>query len=98
MIFENYNLTFAYISINRTPTNVHVTELNLTLTIICYVFQKDDWSFPHGARLKVRCRELGLYKLLGDAGPRCQNGQWTSRLPSCVPTTMLTNFTGLLNG
>ncbi|KAH0812019.1 hypothetical protein GEV33_010772 [Tenebrio molitor] len=42
----------------------------------------------------IRCRELGLYKLLGTASPRCQNGVWSSRLPSCVPTTLLTNFTG----
>lgn len=49
--------------------------------------------FPHGSQLQVRCRELGLYKLLGTANPRCQNGDWSTRLPSCVPTTLLTNFT-----
>lgn len=42
----------------------------------------------------MRCKQLGLYKLLGTANPRCQNGNWTTRLPSCVPTTLLTNFTG----
>ncbi|CAH1372424.1 unnamed protein product [Tenebrio molitor] len=51
------------------------------------------WVFPHEAKLQIRCRELGLYKLLGTASPRCQNGVWSSRLPSCVPTTLLTNFT-----
>lgn len=49
--------------------------------------------FPHGSQLQVRCKQLGLYKLLGTANPRCQNGNWTTRLPSCVPTTLLTNFT-----
>ncbi|XP_045463951.1 locomotion-related protein Hikaru genki [Harmonia axyridis] len=51
------------------------------------------WVFPHGAKLQLRCREVGLYKLVGTASPRCENGVWSSRLPSCVPTTMLTNFT-----
>ncbi|XP_072397120.1 locomotion-related protein Hikaru genki [Diabrotica undecimpunctata] len=51
------------------------------------------WTFPHGAKLHTRCIELGLYKLLGTPTPQCQNGQWSSRLPSCVPTTILTNFT-----
>ncbi|XP_023016189.2 locomotion-related protein hikaru genki [Leptinotarsa decemlineata] len=51
------------------------------------------WTFPHGAKLHTRCTELGLYKLLGTATPQCQNGAWSSRLPSCVPTTLLTNFT-----
>lgn len=51
------------------------------------------WTFPHGAKLHVRCRELGLYKLVGTATPRCENGVWSTRLPSCVPTTLLTNFT-----
>lgn len=57
-------------------------------------FKAAGWVFPHGARLQIRCRELGLYKLLGTATPRCQNGVWSSKLPSCVPTTLLTNFTG----
>ncbi|KAJ3629526.1 hypothetical protein MTP99_013917 [Tenebrio molitor] len=55
------------------------------------------WVFPHEAKLQIRCRELGLYKLLGTASPRCQNGVWSSRLPSCVPTTLLTNFTGIIS-
>ncbi|XP_017770659.1 PREDICTED: locomotion-related protein Hikaru genki-like, partial [Nicrophorus vespilloides] len=51
------------------------------------------WVFPHGSKLHIRCREVGLYKLLGFATPQCQNGLWSAKLPSCVPTTMLTNFT-----
>ncbi|KAL1517086.1 hypothetical protein ABEB36_000895 [Hypothenemus hampei] len=50
-------------------------------------------AFPHGLQLQVRCKELGLYKLLGTSNPRCHNGEWSTRLPSCVPTTLLTNFT-----
>ncbi|XP_030766186.1 locomotion-related protein Hikaru genki [Sitophilus oryzae] len=49
--------------------------------------------FPHGSQLQIRCRELGLYKLLGTANPRCHNGEWSTRLPSCVSTTLLTNYT-----
>lgn len=58
------------------------------------VWQNPGIVFPHGSQLQVRCKQLGLYKLLGTANPRCQNGNWTTRLPSCVPTTLLTNFTG----
>lgn len=60
------------------------------------LFKTAGWVFPHGAKLQIRCRELGLYKLLGTATPRCQNGAWSTKLPSCVPTTLLTNFTGEL--
>ncbi|XP_065172181.1 locomotion-related protein Hikaru genki [Atheta coriaria] len=51
------------------------------------------WVLPHGAKLQTRCKELGMYKLLGAASPQCQNGEWSSKLPSCVPTTLITNFT-----
>jgi hypothetical protein len=50
--------------------------------------------FPHGAQVSVRCRELGVYKLLGESALECQNGVWSHRVPNCIPTTLLTNFTG----
>ncbi|KAF4518190.1 hypothetical protein B566_EDAN005915, partial [Ephemera danica] len=41
----------------------------------------------------MRCRELGLYKLLGESALHCQNGAWSHRIPNCIPTTLVTNFT-----
>lgn len=61
----------------------------------CVILLKTaGWVLPHGAKLQTRCKELGMYKLLGAASPQCQNGEWSSKLPSCVPTTLITNFTG----
>lgn len=66
---------------------------HLVVTFRNVSMQTAGWVFPHGAKLQIRCRELGLYKLLGASSPRCQNGAWSHKLPSCVPTTLLTNFT-----
>ncbi|XP_059475487.1 locomotion-related protein Hikaru genki-like [Neocloeon triangulifer] len=49
--------------------------------------------FPDGAQVSVRCRELGVYKLLGESSLTCQNGVWSHEVPNCIPTTLLTNFT-----
>ncbi|KAF5306446.1 hypothetical protein FQR65_LT07358 [Abscondita terminalis] len=66
---------------------------HLVVTFRNVSIQTAGWVFPHGAKLQIRCRELGLYKPVGMATPRCQNGAWSHKLPSCVPTTLLTNFT-----
>ncbi|VEN60620.1 unnamed protein product [Callosobruchus maculatus] len=66
---------------------------HLLITFRNVTIRSTGWDFPHGAKLQMRCRELGLYKLLGTSAPQCQNGAWNARLPSCVPTTLLTNFT-----
>ncbi|XP_031353788.1 locomotion-related protein Hikaru genki-like [Photinus pyralis] len=66
---------------------------HLVVTFRNVSIQTAGWVFPHGAKLQIRCRELGLYKPVGMATPRCQNGGWSHKLPSCVPTTLLTNFT-----
>jgi hypothetical protein len=60
--------------------------------VVCV--QTERLTFPHGATVLVRCRELGVYKLLGESALQCQNGAWTHRIPACIPTTILTNFTG----
>lgn len=52
------------------------------------------WAVPHGHSLQARCKDLGLYKLLGESRVLCSNGLWAPRMPSCVPTTLLTNFSG----
>lgn len=52
------------------------------------------WDLPHGHTLQARCRDLGLYKLLGESKVLCSNGLWAPKMPSCVPTTLLTNYSG----
>lgn len=52
------------------------------------------WDVPHGHSLQARCKDLGLYKLLGETRVLCSNGQWAPRIPTCVSTTLLTNFSG----
>jgi hypothetical protein len=51
---------------------------------------------PHNEKVAVRCRELGKYKLVGDSLLHCRNGMWNGKLPSCIPTTALANYTGKL--
>ncbi|GAB6027897.1 hypothetical protein CHUAL_002112 [Chamberlinius hualienensis] len=50
-------------------------------------------QFAHGTLLHARCETVGLYKFIGNSTIRCRNGHWEKRLPSCLPTTYLTNFT-----
>lgn len=51
-----------------------------------------NWDLPHGHTLQARCEDLGLYKLVGEAKVLCSNGLWAPKLPQCVPTTLLTNY------
>lgn len=53
-----------------------------------------DTHFPHGSIIVARCKLFGLYKLKGDSSLHCENGEWTPKWPECVPTTVVTNFTG----
>jgi hypothetical protein len=55
-------------------------------------FQTVGWDLPHGHTLQARCKDLGLFKLLGEAKVLCSNGLWAPRMPQCVPTTILTNY------
>ncbi|KAM3968462.1 locomotion-related protein hikaru genki [Aphomia sociella] len=50
--------------------------------------------FPHGSNIVARCKHYGLYKLKGESMLRCENGEWAPKWPECVPTTVVTNFTG----
>lgn len=50
--------------------------------------------FPHGSVLVSRCKHFGLYKMKGENTLRCENGEWTPKMAECVPTTVVTNFTG----
>lgn len=56
--------------------------------------QSVGWDLPHGHSLQARCSDLGMYKLLGESRVLCSNGLWAPRMPSCVPTTLLTNYSG----
>lgn len=56
------------------------------------ILQNVGWDLPHGHSLQARCQELGIYKLLGESRVLCSNGLWAPRMPSCVPTTILTNY------
>ncbi|XP_041986294.1 locomotion-related protein Hikaru genki-like [Aricia agestis] len=52
-----------------------------------------DTYFPHGSIITARCKHFGLYKIKGDNVVRCENGIWSTKMPTCVPTSILTNFT-----
>ncbi|XP_076764258.1 locomotion-related protein hikaru genki isoform X1 [Xylocopa sonorina] len=64
-----------------------VTYKNITISV-------DKITIPHGERVTVRCRELGKYKLIGDSLLHCRNASWNGKLPSCTPTTAISNYTG----
>ncbi|CAK9802427.1 Locomotion-related protein Hikaru genki [Anthophora plagiata] len=63
-----------------------VTYKNITISV-------DKIAVPHGERVTVRCRELGKYKLVGDSLLHCRNTSWNGKLPSCSPTTAISNYT-----
>lgn len=60
--------------------------------ILLQLLQTIGWVLPHGQALQARCSEIGMYKLLGESRVHCSNGLWAPRMPSCVPTTLLTNY------
>ncbi|XP_023947925.1 locomotion-related protein Hikaru genki [Bicyclus anynana] len=66
--------------------NLYVTYKNKTVL-------NDTW-YPHGSELITRCADFGLYKILGDQSTVCDNGVWSNKLPTCIPTSVLTNYTG----
>ncbi|XP_017027300.1 locomotion-related protein Hikaru genki isoform X2 [Drosophila kikkawai] len=70
--------------VNRIPTHLLLSYRNISVNV--------GWDLPHGHSLQARCQELGIYKLLGESRVLCSNGLWAPRMPSCVPTTVLTNY------
>ncbi|XP_045784937.1 locomotion-related protein Hikaru genki [Maniola jurtina] len=66
--------------------------------LLAVTFKNDsiliDTYFPHGSVLAVRCKHFGLYKFVGESLLRCDNGEWSHKMPSCVPTSLITNYTG----
>ncbi|XP_031620985.1 locomotion-related protein Hikaru genki [Contarinia nasturtii] len=71
-------------NVNRIPPHLLLSYKNISVNV--------GWDVPHGEALQARCKDLGLYKLLGESGVLCSNGLWAPRMPSCIPTTLLTNF------
>ncbi|XP_017794228.1 PREDICTED: locomotion-related protein Hikaru genki [Habropoda laboriosa] len=63
-----------------------VTYKNITISV-------DKITVPHGERVTIRCRELGKYKLVGDSSLHCRDASWNGKLPSCSPTTAISNYT-----
>lgn len=104
--FDFFRLQLVLFSIPLAPFLFLLLSLFLTHThliffffvVFFYVFffnlQSVGWDVPHGHSLQARCKDLGLYKLLGETRVLCSNGLWAPRMPSCVPTTLLTNFSG----
>ncbi|XP_058447952.1 locomotion-related protein Hikaru genki isoform X2 [Malaya genurostris] len=70
--------------VDRIPPHLLLSYKNVSVT--------SGWDLPHGHTLQARCRDLGLYKLLGETKVLCSNGLWAPKMPSCVPTTLLTNY------
>ncbi|XP_055686995.1 locomotion-related protein Hikaru genki [Lutzomyia longipalpis] len=70
--------------VNRIPPHLLLSYRNVSVTV--------GWDLPHGHSLQARCKDLGMYKLLGESRVLCSNGLWAPRMPSCVPTTLLTNY------
>ncbi|XP_049961828.1 locomotion-related protein Hikaru genki-like [Schistocerca serialis cubense] len=83
---SHFQPLFRNCHLGATPPNLVVFYRNISI-------MSEKSVFPHGAMVTARCRRPGLYKLLGNSSLRCQNGAWNPRLPACIPTTMLTNFT-----
>ncbi|XP_011635095.1 locomotion-related protein Hikaru genki [Pogonomyrmex barbatus] len=63
-----------------------VTYKQITISV-------DKIGVPHNERVTVRCRELGKYKFIGDSLLHCHDGTWNGKIPYCVPTTSLSNYT-----
>ncbi|XP_008216309.1 locomotion-related protein Hikaru genki [Nasonia vitripennis] len=63
-----------------------ITYKNITISV-------DKIKVPHSERVTVRCRELGKYKLIGEPLLHCRNGIWNGQLPTCIPTTSISNYT-----
>ncbi|EAU76294.2 AGAP008538-PA [Anopheles gambiae str. PEST] len=70
--------------VDHIPPHLLLSYKNVSVTL--------GWDLPHGHTLQARCRDLGLYKLLGESKVLCSNGLWAPKMPSCVPTTLLTNY------
>ncbi|XP_030834273.1 locomotion-related protein Hikaru genki-like [Strongylocentrotus purpuratus] len=51
-------------------------------------------TLPDGTKLVARCRDPGMYRLIGDQRRTCQGGQWTGEEPECQPVKTQVLFYG----
>ncbi|XP_037907250.1 locomotion-related protein Hikaru genki isoform X1 [Hermetia illucens] len=79
-----YQPLYKSCKVNRLHAHLLLSYRNISVNV--------GWDLPHGHSLQARCKELGLYKLLGESRVLCSNGLWAPRMPSCVPTSMLSNY------
>ncbi|XP_043463197.1 locomotion-related protein Hikaru genki-like isoform X1 [Leptopilina heterotoma] len=63
-----------------------VTYKNITISV-------DKITVLHDEKVQLRCRELGRYKLIGDYLLHCRNGNFNGIIPTCIPTTAISNYT-----
>lgn len=86
-----YNLSLNFSACCRLSRS-SLVPLVCVFNTLSRILQNVGWDLPHGHSLQARCQELGIYKLLGESRVLCSNGLWAPRMPSCVPTTILTNY------
>ncbi|XP_063699291.1 locomotion-related protein Hikaru genki [Culicoides brevitarsis] len=70
--------------VDKIPAHLQLSYKNVSVTT--------GWDLPHGGKIEARCKDLGLYKLIGESKVLCSNGLWAPKMPTCVPTTLLTNY------
>lgn len=93
----SYRTTEYMLSLCECVRSFPIASVSYYMIFFSFNLQTNGWDVPHGHSLQARCKDLGLYKLLGETRVLCSNGLWAPRMPSCVPTTLLTNFSGNLN-
>lgn len=67
------------------PSEKPYSEINLS---------DHQQKLPHGSIIRIRCIQVGVYKLTGVHEVTCVDGLWSSALPVCTMTTLHSNFSG----
>lgn len=65
------------------PSEKPYSEINLS---------DHQQKLPHGSIIRIRCIQVGVYKLTGVHEVTCVDGLWSSALPVCTMTTLHSNF------
>lgn len=91
-LFREISEQLIYVNYNFHERNQKIIEC---FREFCFLltFEQEAKNFPHNSVVQVRCKQFGVFKLIGDAHLICHNGVWKHRIPTCIPTTSLTNFT-----
>lgn len=73
-------------------------RLDLNGTNLLMIYENTTFREWHGwladrSRILLHCDGLpGLYKFIGHANLQCLDGDWDYEIPSCVPTTSITDY------